>query len=131
MIGGEEKNRLMNSSKGLLFPVLWHEPFGIAIIESLYMGCPVFGTPYGSLPELINEEVGFLSDTKSEIIRQLADIGRFSNKKCAEYVADNFTMKQTTDQYLKYYEMVLNGKNINANPPKLKEIPPKFLPFYE
>lgn len=131
MIGGEEKNALMNTSKGLLFPVLWHEPFGIAIIESLYMGCPVFGTPYGSLPELINDEVGFLSDTKSEIVKQLADIGRFSNKKCSEYVADNYAMKQTTDQYLKYYEMVLNGKSINATPPKLKEMPPKFLPFYE
>jgi hypothetical protein len=131
MIGGEEKNQLLNSSKGLLFPVLWHEPFGIAIIESLYMGCPVFGTPYGSLPELITEEFGFLSDKKSEIIRQLAHIEQFSNRKCSEYIADNFTIQHTTKAYLNYYEMVLNNKNINPSPPKLKEMPPKFLPFYE
>ncbi|GAB3503332.1 glycosyltransferase family protein [Emticicia fontis] len=131
MIGGEEKNQLLHTSKGLLFPVLWHEPFGIAIIESLYLGSPVFGTPYGSLPELITKEVGFLSDKKSELVAQIKDIGQFSNKKCSEYVADNFTMKQTTDQYLKYYEMVLNKQNINATPPKLKEMPLKFLPLYE
>lgn len=130
MIGGEEKNQLLNSSKGLLFPVLWHEPFGIAIIESLYMGCPVFGTPYGSLPELVTEEVGFLSDKKSELVAQIKDIGQFGNKKCSDYVADNFTIQQTTKQYLKYYEMVLNKKRINPFPPKLKEISPKFLPFY-
>ena len=53
MVGGVEKDRLLNDSKGLIFPVRWHEPFGIALIESLYYGCPVFGTPYGSLPELI------------------------------------------------------------------------------
>src|SRR5665647_810580 len=47
MKGGEEKNKIINGSKGLLFPVLWNEPFGIALIESLYFGCPVVGTPYG------------------------------------------------------------------------------------
>ena len=48
MVGGEQKLSLLNQSKALLFPVLWHEPFGIAITESLYMGAAVFGTPYGS-----------------------------------------------------------------------------------
>jgi glycosyltransferase involved in cell wall biosynthesis len=129
MVGGEEKNHLINASKGLLFPVLWHEPFGIAIIESLYFGCPVFGTPYGSLPELVLPEVGFLSAKKTEIIAQLGDIEHFSSKICHEYVADNFTMKRTAEEYLKYYEKVLNGKKINLFPPKAFEIPPKFLPF--
>lgn len=50
MVGGGEKLRLLQGSKGLIFPVRWHEPFGLAIIESLYFGCPVFGTPYGALP---------------------------------------------------------------------------------
>ena len=129
MVGGDEKNHLLNNSKGLLFPVLWHEPFGIALIESLYMGCPIFGTPYGSLPELITPEVGFLSNKKSELIAQLTDIERFDNKKCSEYVADNFTIRRTAEAYLKYYEVVLNGKTINQTPPKELEMQPKFLEF--
>ena len=32
MVGGEEKLRLLNGSKGLIFPVRWHEPFGLAVI---------------------------------------------------------------------------------------------------
>ena len=44
MVGGEQKNSLLNGSRGLIFPVRWHEPFGLAIIESLYFGCPVFST---------------------------------------------------------------------------------------
>jgi len=131
MVGGVEKNQLLRASKGFLFPVLWHEPFGIAIIESLYMGCPVFGTPYGSLPELVPAEMGTLSDRKSVLVDSLADIGRFDNKKCSEYIADNFTMTNTARKYVEYYQMVLNGRKINATPPKLKELPPKFLPFYE
>ncbi|MEF9931013.1 MAG: glycosyltransferase, partial [Bacteroidales bacterium] len=53
MIGGEQKLNILKESKGLIFPVIWNEPFGLAITESLYCGAPVFGTPYGSLPELI------------------------------------------------------------------------------
>lgn len=131
MVGGEEKNQLLNNSKGLLFPVLWHEPFGIALIESLYMGCPVFGTPYGSLPELITPEVGFLSNKKSELIVQINDIQQFSNKKCSEYVADNFTIRHTAEAYLKYYEIVLNGKTINETAPTAQEKPVKFLDWAE
>lgn len=56
MLGGDGKNAIINSSKGLIFPVLWHEPFGLAIVESLYFGCPVFGTPFGSLPELLGKK---------------------------------------------------------------------------
>jgi hypothetical protein len=129
MVGGEEKNHLLNNSKGLLFPVLWHEPFGIALIESLYMGCPVFGTPYGSLPELIKPEVGFLSNKKYELITQVSDVERFDNKICSEYVADNFTIRHTAEAYLKFYEVVLNGKTINKTPPKQLEMQPKFLAF--
>lgn len=39
-----QKMEAMQHSKGLLFPVIWDEPFGLAMIESLYAGCPVFGT---------------------------------------------------------------------------------------
>lgn len=129
MVGSEEKNHLLNTSQGLLFPVLWHEPFGIALIESLYMGCPVFGTPYGSLPELITSEVGFLSNKKSELITQISNIAQFDNKKCSEYVADNFTIRQTAEAYLRYYEIVLNGKMINSVSPTELERQPKFLAF--
>ena len=68
MIGGVKKNEILDKSKGLIFPVRWHEPFGLAITESLYFGCPVFGTPYGSLPEIVNNEVGFLSNESTELV---------------------------------------------------------------
>ena len=129
MVGGDEKNHLLNNSMGLLFPVLWHEPFGIALIESLYMGCPVFGTPYGSLPELITPEMGFLSNKKSELITQISDIERFDNRRCSEYVADNFTIRHTAEAYLRYYEVVLNSKTINSVPPTELKMQPKFLSF--
>jgi glycosyltransferase involved in cell wall biosynthesis len=57
MVGGQVKLDLLQGSRGLIFPVLWHEPFGLAVIESLYFGCPVYATPYGALPELVPRNV--------------------------------------------------------------------------
>ncbi len=110
MIGGEEKNNFLETSKGLIFPVLWDEPFGLAIIESLYMGAPVFGSQRGSLPELIHNEVGFLSNNESLIAEAIKE-NNFDRKICHEYAKDCFNAKIMADEYLKKYETVLNSHN--------------------
>ncbi|WP_153795828.1 glycosyltransferase [Foetidibacter luteolus] len=130
MKGGEEKNRIINNSKAMLFPVRWHEPFGIAIIESLYFGCPVFATPYGSLPELVNEEVGFLSHSSTELAYALQRINSYSRQTCHEYVMDNFTAGHMAGKYVSLYEKVLNGYTLNPVAPILQQVQQeKFLPF--
>ncbi len=77
MLGGEKKNQAIQNSQAILFPGLWHEPLGLAILESLYFGCPVFGTTYGSLPELISAERGFLSNSKSELVNAIRNAGNY------------------------------------------------------
>lgn len=129
MVGGEEKNQLLRSSKGLIFPVRWHEPFGLAIIESLYFGCPVFGTPYGSLPELVNAEVGFLSNSKQELVHAIQDCDSYSKEKCNAYAVEEFNSKKMTQGYLEKYEQVLNGQNLNSQAPKAKLHHKGLLPF--
>ena len=41
MVGGQVKLDLLQGSRGLVFPVLWHEPFGLAVIES----CLLYTSP--------------------------------------------------------------------------------------
>lgn len=131
MVGGVEKNNLLQNSNALLFPVLWNEPFGLAIVESLYFGCPVFGTPYGSLPELVSPEVGFLSNQKSSLVEAVKNLTQFSRKTCHEYAVENFSSGKMAKQYVQCYEKVLNGISINYVNPMLNQIQPqKFLPFY-
>lgn len=131
MVGGARKDHLINGSKGLIFPVRWHEPFGLAIIESLYYGCPVFGTPYGSLPELVIEEVGYLSNKKSDLKEAVLNSNSFSGKRCYEYANEEFNSRKMTIEYLKRYEKVISSEHLNKEPPKLKEIQKqKFLEWH-
>lgn len=123
-VGGTEKDALLNGSKGLVFPVRWHEPFGLAITESLYFGCPIFGTPYGSLPELVSKEVGFLSNKQVELTDALLNAEAYDRKKCHEYARDIFNSKEMALGYLKKYEQVLSGKYLNSSHPSLLN-PPK------
>jgi len=131
MVDNAEKSAVMKHSKALLFPVLWNEPFGIAIIESLYFGCPVFGTPYGSLTELVSPEVGLLSNSRSVLTEGLKGVDQFSNQICHDYAVAHFNLKQMADNYLRLYEDVLNSKKLHPNQPTLQVVTPKYLPWYK
>ncbi len=122
MVGGKKKFELLNGSKGLIFPVKWHEPFGLAIIESLYFGCPVFGTPYGSLPELVKEDVGFLSNRSDELVEAVLHADKYSRKRCHEYAVEEFNARRMAQNYVKKYEIVISGNQLNAIAPKLVKI---------
>lgn len=130
LIGGIAKNNLLKGSKGLIFPVLWNEPFGLSIVESLYFGCPVFGTPYGSLKEIIQPIIGLTSNSLSRLVEAVQNADQFDPKICHEYVMENFTSIQMTNAYLSKYETVLSGHQLNDTAPTLKTVQTeKFLPF--
>lgn len=118
MVGGERKSSLLNGSKGLIFPVTWDEPFGLAITESLYFGAPVFGTPYGSLPELVNKEVGFLTDEQDKMVAHIVNDYHYLPKVCHEYAVDEFNSRLMAERYVQKYEQVLNGKMLNNRCPE-------------
>lgn len=118
MIGGDRKLDEIYSSKGLIFPVLWDEPFGLAVTESLYCGCPVFATPFGSLRELVGPEVGFLSDSESVLSRHIHEYASdYSPSLCRQYASDLFNSKTMALNYIKKYEKVLNGESLNKTLP--------------
>lgn len=114
-VGGEEKFAVLNQSRGLIFPVLWDEPFGLAIIESLYFGCPVFATPYGSLTELVTQDVGLLSAHSQTLSAALQD-NRFHPNTCHQYARDVFDAERMTENYLKLYDKILNNQRLHNQP---------------
>lgn len=129
MVGGAQKYGYMKRSRGLIFPVRWHEPFGLAITESLYMGAPVFGTPYGSLLELVGSDFGFLSSRSAELSQAIVDM-QFDAGRCHAYARDVFNARVMAQAYLEKYNLRLNGAQLNLVAPRLLELnTPKFLDF--
>lgn len=108
MVDDAEKGYVANRSRGLLFPVKWHEPFGLAVTEAMYFGAPVFATPYGSLPELVVPGTGFLSEDIDELALAARDF-RADERFIHEYAADMFNADVMARKYLMYYGQRLDG----------------------
>jgi glycosyltransferase involved in cell wall biosynthesis len=108
MVDDVEKRAVLRRSRALLFPVRWPEPFGIALTEALASGCAVFGTPYGSLPEIVDRSCGFLSNDASEIVQAIRT-QTFPPETCRDRVFQGFTHLNMADAYLNYYDSILRS----------------------
>ncbi|MCW8333611.1 glycosyltransferase [Vibrio sp. SCSIO 43135] len=115
MVDDAQKSYVMTRSKGLVFPVTWHEPFGLAVTESLYFGCPVFATPYGSLAEIVSSDVGVLSASEQELVEAVRNSGDFSGKRCHEYARDIFNADVMAKAYVDKYQKVIDGHTLNES----------------
>ena len=108
MIGGQKKRELLARARCLIFPVRWHEPFGIGLIEALVSGCYVAATPYGSLPEIVTSEAGVLSAQADELVEAVNSPQRFNPLACRDRVLrGGFTHLDCARGYLNYYERIL------------------------
>ncbi len=117
-IGGDEKLKLMRNCDAVIFPVRWNEPFGIAMIEGMSQGLPVFGSSYGSLPEVIGP-AGYSAKNYDELLEATkgwkVDL---SPKQIREYAIDKFSIQKYSESYLKLYEKVISGEKLNEKTPK-------------
>ncbi len=132
MVGGADKLNIIKNSDCLLFPVRWHEPFGIAIIEAQALGLPVIGGPYGSLPELISEKTGLIAHNQKELLALIQDPGRsFDPQAIRQHIEDNFAMARHTADYLAVYQRLLDGENLNSTNPswQLDQVAVALLPY--
>jgi glycosyltransferase involved in cell wall biosynthesis len=114
-VAGDRKARLLGSGKAMIFPVLWDEPFGLVVIESLLSGTPVLATPRGSLPELIDSRVGRLIPWEEPVswierIRELESGHlRFDPECCRQLALDRFHYRKMAESYLTWYRRRLAG----------------------
>lgn len=127
MVGGQRKLDMLNASRGLIFPVLWHEPFGLAVIESLYFGCPVFATPYGALPELVPQDCGVLSASRSALAEAVRK-RQFDARDCHRQATVQFSAARMAQAYLEKYARILDGETLNPAAPVMTANP-KALPW--
>lgn len=118
MVGGAQKNQLIQGSRGLIFPVRWHEPFGLAVIESMYFGCPVFSTPYGAIPEIVTDECGSFSVDADELAASL-EVHDYEPSACHARALNEFNHIRMAKNYLLKYELVIEKEVLNPAAPRL------------
>ncbi len=133
MVGGQEKIEIINQCDAIIFPVRWHEPFGLAVIEAMALGIPAMTSQYGSMQELINEDVGIICHDQRELNNALQKIPKkFDPKVIRKYVEDNFSINQFTLSYIDLFKRLAQSSQfLNDKAPEWinSEKPEHLLPF--
>ena len=101
--------KIMGRSLGLLFPIEWDEPFGLAAVEAMAAGTPVIAYRRGAAEEIIGHgETGFLvepgeSAHAAALVDDLFDIPRV---RCRAHVEAHFSLERMLDEYeALYYDL--------------------------
>ena len=107
-VTGDTKYKLISEAYAGIYPVVYDEPFGLAIAESLAAGVPVITSTNGAMPELVeNGRDGFVCLNLDEMIAALDRISKLSRKDIYNRNSTRFSYKNMTLEYLNlYYSLV-------------------------
>lgn len=110
-INHHTSDELYGNALCTLFPITWHEPFGLVMIESMVCGTPVVAYNIGSVPEVIEEgKTGFIVEKESGIdglehaVKKITEIQRGN---CRSHVLEHFSKETMVNGYLEAYKKVL------------------------
>ncbi len=104
------KKDLLSHARGLLFPILWEEPFGLVMVEAMMSGCPVFASRLGSVPEIVGPDAGCILDPPGDYEPWVQVLKKkFDPLKCRTYAVDRFHYMQMARQYDVLYRRLMAG----------------------
>jgi glycosyltransferase involved in cell wall biosynthesis len=103
-IAEHQKAEFLGNATGLLFPIDWREPFGLAMIEAMACGTPVIAMRNGSVPEVVDEGVtGFIVATEEAAATAAGRLGRLDRVRIRGIFEERFTAGRMAQDYVSLY----------------------------
>jgi glycosyltransferase involved in cell wall biosynthesis len=100
-----QKSGFLGKAAGLIFPIAWREPFGLAMIEAMACGTPVIAMNRGSVPEVIEDGVsGFIVENEAEAIAATQKLKTLDRARVRQAFEQRFTGKRMAEDYVGLYQ---------------------------
>lgn len=105
-----DKLELLRSARALLFPIGWNEPFGMVMLEAMACGTPVLATPFGAVPEVVQDGVtGFLCRDETQMAEAIGRVETLSRRAGRDAVEGYFSAERMVMDYLALFELVASA----------------------
>lgn len=108
----ETLDHLYGNAMATLFPIHWHEPFGLVMIESMACGTPVVAYDMGSVSEVIKDgKTGFIIPLGAGIEGLMHGVGRVETLQrgdCRLRVSELFSKETMVNGYISVYKRILD-----------------------
>jgi len=104
LISESKKKKLLSLCKGVIFPVLGEEPFGVVLLEAMSSGAPMIAFKYGAIPEIVdNKKTGYVCSSYDEMLDAVIKIHKINPTKCRERVQSLFSDSIMSQKYVQLY----------------------------
>ena len=115
-IAERQKAKFLGDASGLLFPIAWREPFGLAMIEAMACGTPVLAMGNGSVPEVVDEGVtGFIVADEAAAATAAGRLHLLDRERIRKVFEERFTAQRMAEDYVSLYQrLIARGGTMRA-----------------
>ena len=115
-IAEHQKAELLGNATGLVFPINWREPFGLAMIEAMACGTPVLAMGNGSVPEVVDEGVtGFIVADEAAAATAAQRLDVLDRVRIRKVFEERFTARRMAEDYVWLYRrLIADGETARA-----------------
>lgn len=113
-VNGLTKVNLISDAKALIMPTKLNDACPLTVPESLMCGTPVIGSTNGSLPELLNNKIGFNCATIPEYMKALLVINKIKPADCRKEAEERFSSVSAAKKYISLYEKRLQYGSVQV-----------------
>jgi glycosyltransferase involved in cell wall biosynthesis len=107
-ISDSEKSAFLGNAAGLIFPIAWREPFGLAMIEAMACATPVIAFGRGSVPEVVDDGItGFIVGDEDQAVAAAQRLHSLDRAQVRRVFEERFTARRMTEDYLNIYRRLI------------------------
>ena len=111
-IAEHQKAEFLGNAAGLLFPIAWREPFGLAMIEAMACGTPVVARRNGSVPEVVDDGItGFVVASEAEAAAAARRLDELDRARIRGVFEERFTARRMAQDYVSVYRRLIAGRD--------------------
>jgi glycosyltransferase involved in cell wall biosynthesis len=109
----DHRIELVGRPEVLINPIVWPEPFGLVMAESLSCGTPVIASPHGGAQEIVEQgRTGQLYQEVDDLVEAAGRVGEIDLSGCRAAAERRFSMERMVCDDVRLYRRLIDQASV-------------------